>query len=203
MIDPLKFESIGSASESFTNAQYWLLFAVMVANKSADQTRDKLLKLLTLPILPDRTPFEKLDSLYRMCKLLWALQQVRSGQYTRICRAFQDIRDKSISTATSADPRLWSLEELEGIRGIGPKTARWFYLLVHPTAKVAALDTHVLKFLRDQGESNVPKSTPPKGNVYKSLEARFLAWADKLGLPPRDMDFMVWTIYRNKGKITF
>lgn len=197
--DILTQEGIASATESARAAQWWLLLAVMVANKPADVSERKLIKFLATGEIP-ATPFEVLHGMIGAGVLRARLEQVKSGQYNRIERAFRAIDKWSESFP---DPRTWTLGGLEGIPGIGPKTARWFYLLVNPKAQVAALDTHILKFLRDQGDPSVPKNTPPKGNVYKTLEAKFLQWADKLGLQPRDMDFMVWTVYRNKGRITF
>lgn len=170
--------------------QWWFLFAVMVANKPAEVTDRKLHMLLDPIKNRGLTPFECIDNMIERGELGDNLRRVASGQYTRIVKAF--------ITAMSYprhDPRKWSLKDLLDIPGVGPKTARWYYMLAHPEAKVAALDTHVLKFLGDQGHL-VPKSTPPEGERYCKLEKIFLDYADRFGMTPRDLDFFVWATYR-------
>ena len=195
--NPQSYTAAGDPTKSMESAQWWLLFGVLVANKSAEQTTEKLIKFLSVNM--SGTPFEKLRYMVSTGVLRVHLEMVRTGQYTRIEKAFKAIDRWSESYS---DPRTWTLQGLEGIPGIGPKTARWFYMLVHPDAKVAALDTHVLKFLRDQGEQ-VPKGTPATGPKYQALEAKFITWAEKLGVKPSALDFMAWTVYKNKGKILF
>lgn len=197
--NPQSYVTAGDPTRTPESAQWWLLYAVLVANKPADITTRKLTEFLTNHATPFDTPFETLRNMVKAGIVRLTLMQVRTGQYRRIEAAMLSIDSHA---EHNPDPRTWSLETLETIPGIGPKTARWFYMLIRPDAKVAALDTHVLKFLGDQGEK-VPKGTPPAGIAYHVLEAKFLKWAEKLGIKPRDLDFMVWTIYRNKGKIKF
>lgn len=197
--DPASFSSIGEAKDSARDAQWWFLFAVLVANKSAEQTVRKLDSFLHG--VKGSTPFAKIANIYDDGLLEIQLRDVRSGQYKRITAAFVDVVGRVIP-AFGKDPRKWDLQTLESVPGVGPKTARWFYLLCNPEAKVAALDTHLLKFLRDNG-IDAPKATPPKGKRYHELEKVFLRYAEKLGIPPRDLDFMIWTIYRNNGHIRF
>lgn len=206
MADPTSFDSVGAAADSKENAQWWLLFAVLVANKPAEITTRKLNDLLSGYDARTWSPFDIIASLAATgspgsSHLTTALKQVRTGQYTRVEAAFTDMVVKTPEIAGD-DPREWSLPLIESIPGIGPKSARWFYLLCHPAAKVAALDTHVLKFLRDQGIA-APKTTPPAGKKYKTLEMLFVEYADRLGIQPRDLDFMVWAVYRNQGNIKF
>lgn len=197
--DPANFDDIGNAADSEANAQWWLLFAVMVANKPAEITKRKLDELLGGK-RAEKMPFHEIEHMDAVGKLRQELERVRAGQYTRIYKTFSHIvRAVSLNTLPD-DPRTWRLEALDHIPGIGPKTARWFYLLCHPEAKVAALDTHVLKFLRDQG-NKVPKGTPPAGRRYNLLECEFVMYAERLDMKPRDLDWFVWTTYRNGGRI--
>lgn len=194
--NPASYKEAGDPQTSIHAAQWWLLFAVLVANKPARITTKKLNEFLNIGATS--TPFIVIEYLLRNKALRSRLEWVRTGQYDRIERTFTALVD-----GRDIDPRLWTLEKLEGISGIGPKTARWYYLLINPTAKIAALDTHVLKFLRDNGVEKVPKSTPPAGPVYARLEAEFIKWTVKLGLAPRDLDYVAWTVYRNGGQILF
>lgn len=196
--DPSEHSSIKAASDNLESAQWWLLFAIMVANKSADQTKVKLNRLLELLPIKGGLPFEQVEEASKRKFLGDALITVKTGQYRRIEGAF-----KAVVAMRPNDPREWSLEQIEALYGIGPKTARWFFLLCHPRAKVAALDTHILKFLRDQKIADVPKSTPTAGPTYSRLEQEFIAISEKLGLWPRDFDYTIWTVYRNNGKILF
>ena len=206
MNDPSDFISIGNAADSKSNAQWWLLFAVMVAGKNAEQTTKKLNQLLHYQ--ENMEPFQRIAMIISLEKLDSFLRSIKVGQYTRIEKAFTEIiYHASLNLLRDLDhiyddPRIWSVEELEAISGIGPKTARWFFMLCHPEAKIAALDTHVLKFLRDCGY-DAPKSTPPAGNKYTELEDAFISKADMLGVLPRDLDFFVWSVYRNGGYLFF
>jgi thermostable 8-oxoguanine DNA glycosylase len=81
---------------------------------------------------------------------------------------------------------------LEGrkIHGIGPKTSRFFILWTRPHERYAALDVHILRWLRGLGH-NAPRSTP-NGRKYGELEKIFLSEADKRGLSPGELDAQVW-----------
>lgn len=204
MPDPADFSDIGDARASKRDAQWWLLYAILVANKPAEITRKKLDEFLS-GYESHWSPFDIVGALAAVGQvgnshLTDVLRRVRTGQYTRIEAAFRDVAVK-LPPVAGEDPRNWSLETLESIPGVGPKTARWFYLLVNPGAPVAALDTHVLKFLRDNGVEGVPKATPARGRTYRRLEAEFVAHAQRLGLNARDLDFFAWSIYRNGGTI--
>lgn len=199
MPDPADFSDIGDARTSKRSAQWWLLYAILVANKPAEITRTKLDALLRRTGA-EPYPFHEIEFLISVGRLGDTLRKVRTGQYTRIEAAFRDVVVK-LPPVAGDDPRNWSLETLETIPGVGPKTARWFYLLINPDAPVAALDTHVLKFLSDNGVDGVPRATPARGRKYKRLESEFVEHARRLGLSSRDLDFFAWSIYRNGGHI--
>jgi thermostable 8-oxoguanine DNA glycosylase len=55
------------------------------------------------------------------------------------------------------------------------------------------LDTHVLKWLREQGVADVP-STTPAGRKYAALEAEFLNRVPP-GMTPAAFDLEVWKRY--------
>lgn len=97
------------------------------------------------------------------------------------------------------DLRTCTVDELEGIHGIGPKTARMFVLHTRPAAEVAALDVHILHYMSDRGIS-VPKSTP-SGRRYKELETKFLEMARKAGKTPADFDLEIWRKYSGREKL--
>lgn len=166
-------------------AEEFLLFCVMVANKPAVATRDKLRNLLSK--VEGASPFNKIALMVEIGVLDHFLRAVRSGQYTRLGRALRGV--------LALDPLTCTLEQLEAIKGIGPKAARFFLLHTRPGLRAAALDTHVLKFLRKRGVPCVPKGTPAAGPTYRRLEKAFLDIADKEGKEPYELDLEVWNSY--------
>ena len=58
----------------------------------------------------------------------------------------------------------------------------------------AALDTHLLKYLRAEGVENVPKSTPSSNKQYDRLEKEFLSRVPQ-GMTPAEFDLEIWKKY--------
>jgi thermostable 8-oxoguanine DNA glycosylase len=65
--------------------------------------------------------------------------------------------------------------------------------------RCAALDTHLLKFLREIGIEDVPDSTPPAGATYARLERAFLEFCDRAKVDPATVDLAVWNHYSKNG----
>lgn len=91
------------------------------------------------------------------------------------------------------DLRSCTVAELERVRGIGPKTARCFLMHSRRGVRHAGLDTHVLKYLRDNGVE-APRSTPV-GRRYGELEKIFLDMADRSGKSVAEFDLEIWRGY--------
>lgn len=191
------FESIKGAQEDPRSAQWWLLFACIVAGKNAEFAENALKKLLGTSAM---MPFDNIEGALKDQCLRGALRIAKTGNYGKLYTCFEQII--AMSKTLGRDPRDWMFADLMRIHGIGPKTARWFRMLVRPNEYGSALDTHVLKFLADVGVPNVPKSTPTWGGNYRRLEVAFMERCEKLQMSPRDLDFFVWAVYRNGGKIT-
>ena len=112
------------------------------------------------------------------------------GCQTGKAKALVDLAGKGL------DLRKCSVADLEGCYGIGPKTARFFVMHSRREAPpMAALDTHILKFLREEGVERVPKETPSAGPNYDRLEQEFLRRVP-MGMSPADFDLEVWKRYR-------
>lgn len=105
-------------------------------------------------------------------------------------RGLRELIGKNLNLSTC------SVEDLESIHGIGPKTARCFLMHTRKDVRHAGLDVHILKWLKSLGH-DVPKNTPT-GKKYKNLEEIFLSIADTLKMSPAELDLLVWN---SKGKL--
>lgn len=171
--------------------EYWVLFGIAVAGKPASATAAKLDELLHFIGLmyPRRklSPFQKVYLAAKAGLLTEILKLHRFGQYSRITRGFTD-------AAMNLDPDNLHINALEGIIGIGRKTARMILLYTQPNASVVPLDTHILKFLRELGH-DAPKDTPSDAKTYDRLEQAFIAEAVKRQVSVRELDTEVWKSY--------
>lgn len=187
MIDP---KNITNFNRTDAELEEFMLFAIVVAGKKSAQQVRKLSSFLALvrfnPKFMGMTPLDYVRYLDAGGVLESELELVKMGQYTRIGQAFRSL------AASGLDLRACSVADLEALPGIGPKTARFFVLHTRENARVAALDTHVLKWLRSLGHST-PKQTPPKAKAYAKLESVFLDEADRRGIHPAHLDLSVWS----------
>ena len=99
---------------------------------------------------------------------------------------------------SNLDLKTCSVSDLEKIWGVGPKTSRCFLLHSRKECRVAGLDTHVLKYMREKGV-DVPKSTP-SGKKYLEIEQKFLELADESGKSLAEFDLEIWNYYSGKNK---
>lgn len=171
----------------------WILFGILVANKEATSTRKKLDSLLA-DLGSMESPFARVKHSIRYRTLDKHLRKHKVGQYTRILRAFTEV--------VKIDLDKVSVESLESVHGIGPKTARMTMLYYLPDAEVVPLDTHVLKYLRKLGYMDVPKATPSAGPTYQLWERTFIEEAKKAGMSVRDFDTYVWKMYAKSQNAT-
>ena len=142
MIDPKK---LITPLDIVAKKQEFLLFCILSVGKNSDTASAKLEALLAGK---DEwiTPFEYLLSQ----NIPELIIQAKTGQYQRVAAAILQAIEVNVETVT--------LEELQAIHGIGPKTARFF--LVHAQGKEhAVLDTHILRWMRNIFP-DVPKATP-------------------------------------------
>ena len=157
----------------------------------------------------DLTPLGGLWSLAHMYdhrSLEKIVKRNKIGQYDRILRCFthlayrlpqteqDDVLQHAVDKERLIDLKTVSAAELEQVFGIGPKTARFFILHTRRNAEVACLDTHILRYMREELGIRTPKSTP-SGKKYLELEQAFLAHAKELGRDVAELDLDIWTRY--------
>jgi thermostable 8-oxoguanine DNA glycosylase len=207
MITP---STITNFNRTEAELEEFLMFAILVAGKGAEQQAKKLdayLKTITamdMGLGKKWTPFNGLEYTIQLedffrdhhkkeINLLDSqMKKHKLGQYNRIGNAFREIlkfkgRLKKVT-----------IEELESVKGIGSKTARFFVLHSRPDAQVAVLDTHILKWLNEKGYKGIPKATPPK-KKYAEIEKLFLTEAIIHQMTPADLDLTIWKSYATKA----
>ena len=184
MVDP---KNITNYEASDYELQEVMLFWICAAGKNGT-TAARCLDNLLNEINPQRElPFRVLRRL-TIETISFLLKKHGIGCYNQKARTIFDLvqRDPNLR---SCDPSL-----LETIWGIGLKTSRCFILHSRPGAKIAGLDTHVLKFLGTKG-FDVPKSTPTNKKKYMELEQAFIEIAEKEGKTPAALDLEIWNTY--------
>ena len=184
--------TITNFNRTETELEEFLMFAILVAGKGAEQQAIKLDAFLKPYIRVGSTPFEGLQHLIDIGSIKTHMMNHKLGQYNRIGNAFKGILQ------FKGNLKNVTIEELESISGIGSKTARFFILHSRPDAKVAVLDTHILKWMSEKGYK-VPKATPPK-KKYSEIEKLFLQEAINHQMTPADLDLTIWKSYATKAK---
>lgn len=187
-VDPYNLPKLMSRGQ----LEWWILFGICVAGKSAKQTEDKLNRFLDAGVASRwdgdciESPFCRVKFYIRYKQLGWRLRHFKMGQYKRINKAFRH--------AVNLDLDNVSVESLETVPGLGMKTARMTMLYYDPKSEVVPLDTHILKWLRAQGY-DAPKSTPGSRKKYLELEQAFIAEARQRKMSVRALDTEVWKSY--------
>jgi len=165
-----------------------LLFCVVVAEKKASIQ----IRLLHSFLNGSTNPFEYIRELDENGKLAFQLKESRLGQYTRLAACFRELANSDLDLFTC------TVNDLESIHGIGPKTARFFLTCNRKNARYAVLDTYILRFMRDVLDITAP-STTPHGNEYLRLEKIYLSLVDHLNVNLAEFDLAIWNSY-SKGE---
>jgi thermostable 8-oxoguanine DNA glycosylase len=125
------------------------------------------------------------------------LKEAKVGQYNRISTCIEALA--GVVGTGNINLKNTTRKALVSIKGIGLKTASMFMMYTHRNWGGAVLDTHILKFLRDELKlENVPDSTPTTGQAYFLLERAFIAYANENNKKVADLDFEIWSKYRKK-----
>lgn len=185
LIDP---ENITDYSRGLFDLEAFWLFSVLVAGKNARIQAQKLAEFLEPAF--SRSPFDYIRELDAENELESRAREHGLGQYNRILRCFRE--------SLGLNLKCFTLEELEAVHGVGPKTSRFFALHSNPHARLAVLDTHILKWMGEELGLDVPRATPQSKKRYAQLEQAFLQAADDRGLTPAELDLQIWKQY-SKG----
>ena len=173
--------------------QLFLLFCIVVAGKTAYIQAEKLDQFLRSInerlMMPEIVlPFQTIKSAKDHGILLEEIQKAKLGQYRKIFAAFNFISENKYILDRMTP------EKLELIPGVGMKTSRFFLLHSDKNYKnyIAILDTHILKFIRENIDHRAPKSTPTIKVTYKYWEDVFLYWCEQNNKDVASFDLEVW-----------
>ena len=192
LIDPVKVTNFNRTTEEL---ELFLAFCLAVAGKNATRTAINLQNLLNhaqmtywgVPV--HKTPFELIRTVATYESLSARMKALGFGCY--------NIKGKGLTQLAWSGLNLHfcTVEDLENLYGIGMKSARYFVLHSRANARVACLDTHVLKWLSYYTGYDVPKSDPSR-KKYLELEKLFLNIADLMKTTPAKLDLAIWNKQR-------
>jgi thermostable 8-oxoguanine DNA glycosylase len=197
-IDPYNITNFNRTEEEL---QLFLLFCIVVAGKTAYIQAEKLEQFLCSVnerlLMPEGvSPFQTIKSAEQHGILFEEIKKAKLGQYKKINSGFKYISgfEYNLSRMTP--------EILEKIPGVGMKSSRFF--LLHSDKfynnKIAILDTHILKFIKENIDERAPKSTPVIPITYRFWESRFLLWCEVNNKNVADFDLEIWKSYARTKK---
>lgn len=197
-IDPY---NITDYNRSNNDLELFLLFCIVVAGKTAYIQAKKLDEFLSsihsrLMMPENISPFQIIKSADQHGILFEEIQKAKLGQYKKIYAAFKYLIENKLDL-TKMTPDL-----LQCVPGVGMKTSRFFLLHSDINFKdsIAILDTHILKFIKENIDGRAPKSTPTINVTYKYWEDLFLYWCQCNNKNVAEFDLDIWKSYARTKK---
>lgn len=187
LIDPAR---VTNYDRTTAELELFLAFAIVVAGKTSSVQAKKLRDLMDLWRQGIHRDYHHI---FGFCAtnddqfIRSGLEHVKMGQYRRLTKTFRKVADAIyIDQLRLRDVTVKQLEPL-----VGMKTSRFFILHTQRNAQVAALDTHILAWLRDHG-IDAPSKTPTSKAKYAFLEGEYLRIAKRLRRDPTELDLEIW-----------
>lgn len=198
LIDPYNITNYNRTEEEL---QLFLLFCIVVAGKTAYIQAQKLSEMLQSInirlMMPEHIlPFQSIKSAEQHGILMEEIQKAKLGQYRKIYSAFKYITENEYNLRTT------TTDQLELIPGVGMKSSRFFLLHsdINWKNRIAILDTHILKFIKENIDNRAPKSTPTIKVTYKYWEDLFLYWCEVNKKNVAEFDLDIWKSYARTAK---
>jgi len=164
------------------------LFCICVTGKRSAIESVKLDAFLDDNLFPiPLKPFQFIRFLDSIGKLESQLQKHRISPYSQRLKSF-----RAVTKLTNLE-RV-EIEDLVTIPGIGLKTARFFLSHSRKNFDEPVLDTHILRYLRNNGH-NAPKSTPQNPEIYARFAKIFKNIANKANKSVTKLDLEIWREY--------
>lgn len=195
MIDP---KNVHLYDANLKTKEEFLLFSICVAGKKANVIARKI-EAFVIDIFMNGGSTTIFGTMVKPHSWFDVLKGMSLEDIEYFCRKWKLGKYKIIPkclyelSRSDIDIENCTVEELEKFPGIGPKTSRYFVMYTQRNKEYAALDTHILRWLRDKGYKT-PKSTP-SNKRYLELEQCFLTECKKLNRNPADLDLEIWKEY--------
>jgi len=179
---------------NYNRTQYeleeFILFCINVAGKKSAIEAPKLEVFIerAKDITKETTPFNCIKKLIKLGRLNEIMHWAKLSPYAQRYNSY-------VAVAKIKDLQSVTLNRLLQVPGIGLKTARFFLSHSREDFDEPMLDTHILRFLRDQGYVDAPKSTPTNENTYRYFANIFKNIARQLGKSVTDLDLEIWKQY--------
>jgi len=187
MINPAK---VTNYNRTQYELEEFILFCINVAGKKSAIEAPKLEVFIerAKDITKETSPFNCIRKLIKLGRLNEIMHWAKLSPYAQRYNSYVAVsKIKDLQTVT--------LNRLLQVPGIGLKTARFFLSHSREDFDEPMLDTHILRFLRDQGYADAPKSTPSNENTYHYFANIFKNIARQLGKTVTDLDLEIWKQY--------
>ena len=187
MINPAK---VTNYNRTQYELEEFILFCINVAGKKSAIEAPKLEVFIERAknITKESTPFNCIRKLIKLGRLNEIMHWAKLSPYAQRYNSY-------VAVAKIKDLQTVTLNRLLQVPGIGLKTARFFLSHSREDFDEPMLDTHILRFLRDQGYSNAPKSTPSNIGIYNYYANVFKMFARTMGKSVTDLDLEIWKQY--------
>jgi thermostable 8-oxoguanine DNA glycosylase len=187
MINPAE---VTNYNRTQSELQEFILFCINVAGKKSSVESPKLEIFIerAKDITKETSPFNCIKKLIKLGRLNEIMHWAKLSPYAQRYNSYVAVsKIKDLQTVT--------LNRLLQVPGIGLKTARFFLSHSREDFDEPMLDTHILRYLRDQGYTDAPKSTPSNENTYYYFANIFKNIARQLGKSVTDLDLEIWKQY--------
>ena len=187
MINPAE---VTNYNRTQAELEEFILFCINVAGKKSSIEAHKLEVFIERAknITKESTPFNCIRKLIKLGRLQEIMHWAKLSPYTQRHNSY-------VSVVMIKDLQTVTLNRLLQVPGIGLKTARFFLSHSREDFDEPMLDTHILRFLRDQGYTNAPKSTPSNIGIYNYYANVFKMFARTMGKSVTDLDLEIWKQY--------
>ena len=202
MIDPTDPKDLIRFDRNLGELQEFLIFSICVAGHAAVPIARGVESLLggcrDMCGVWWTMPFDLIRTLPKLpCPLSVAdaLRDSRIGKYNQ--------RAGYLTAAANSDLDLFtcSVDDLDALPGIGPKTARFFVMCNRPDERHAILDVHILRYMREAWGLDVPRGSTMSAAQYARWEPEYLSRAlpeaERLGMTLMEYDLSLW----NQGRV--
>jgi len=187
MINPAE---VTNYNRTQSELQEFILFCINVAGKKSSVESPKLEVFIerAKDITKETSPFNCIKKLIKLGRLNEIMHWAKLSPYAQRYNSY-------VAVSKIKDLQSVTLNRLLQVPGIGLKTARFFLSHSREDFDEPMLDTHILRYLRDQGYTDAPKSTPSNENTYYYFANIFKNIARQLGKSVTDLDLEIWKQY--------